>query len=89
MRAPVIQPPQTGEQVSASRPDYFFEPSVPAAAEPAAVAELNPEASAEANADSAVSGSASSDPAPGMARTAPSNPIPLPLRSRPRLPRSL
>ena len=26
--APVIQPPQTGEQVSASRPDYFFEPSV-------------------------------------------------------------
>lgn len=60
--APVIQPPQTGEQVSASRPDYFFEPSVPAAAEPAAVAELNPEASAEANADSAVSGSASSDP---------------------------
>jgi sec-independent protein translocase protein TatB len=60
--APVIQPPQTGEQVSASRPDYFFEPSVPAAVEPPAVAELNPEASAEANADSAVTGSVSPDP---------------------------
>ncbi len=31
---PKIQPPQTGEQVTASRPDYFFEPSAPAAVEP-------------------------------------------------------
>jgi sec-independent protein translocase protein TatB len=56
---PVIQPPQTGEQVSASRPEYFYEPPA-APAEPAAVAELNPEASAEANADSAI---AETDPA--------------------------
>jgi sec-independent protein translocase protein TatB len=45
--APVIQPPQTGEQVSASRPDYHFESS---GSEQAIAAEVNPEADAEANA---------------------------------------
>ncbi len=46
-----IQPPQTGEQVSASaRPDYYFESSGAAAGEAAAPSELNPEAGAEANA---------------------------------------
>lgn len=50
---PRIQPPQTGEQVSASaRPDSDFEPSAAAAPEAAATTELNPEASAEANAAS-------------------------------------
>jgi len=47
---PTIRPPQTGEQVSASRPDYFFAPPAAVAAESAAVAEVNPEAGAEANA---------------------------------------
>jgi sec-independent protein translocase protein TatB len=60
--APVIQPPQTGEQVSASRPEYFYEPSVPAAVEPTSVVELNPEASAEANAASAMTGAATTEP---------------------------
>jgi sec-independent protein translocase protein TatB len=44
-----IRPPQTGEQVSASRPDYFYEPPAVPAAEPV-LSEVNPEADAEANA---------------------------------------
>ena len=73
---PVIQPPQTGEQVSASRPEYFYEPPA-ATAESAAVVELNPEASAEANADSAMTGAAAE---PAAARdqnsTHPPNSVP-------------
>ena len=44
-----VQPPSTGEPVSASRPDYSYgsENSGP---EPAAMAEVNPEADTEANA---------------------------------------
>ena len=77
--APVIQPPQTGEQVSASRPDYFFEPSTPAV-EPEAVAELNPEASAEANAASAVMGATSTEAGArhGANGAIPSNSVPTP-----------
>jgi len=60
--APVIQPPHIGEQVSAARPEYFYEPPV-SPPEPAAVAELNAEASAEANADSAITGAAETDAA--------------------------
>ena len=50
---PVIQPPQTGEQVSASspRPDYYFEGSGATAADSAAMTEVNPDADAEANAE--------------------------------------
>jgi sec-independent protein translocase protein TatB len=72
--APVIQPPQTGEQVSASRPDYFYEPPA-APAKPAAVAELNPEASAEANADSAI---AETDTARNPDSVPPSNSVAAP-----------
>jgi sec-independent protein translocase protein TatB len=46
---PTIRPPQTGEQVSASRPDSFF--GTPADATPEqALSVVNPEADAEANA---------------------------------------
>src|SRR5579871_1453360 len=45
--APIVQPPRTGEQVSAERPDYYFESS---GSEPAITAEVNPEADADANA---------------------------------------
>ena len=72
----VIRPPQTGEQVSASRPEYFYE-SPAAPAEPAAMAELNPEASAEANADSAVTGAAAEpDAACDQNSTHPANSVP-------------
>ena len=79
-RALVIQPPQTGEQVNASRPDYFFEPSSPAAIEAEAVAELNPEASAEGNADSAVTGTVISEPGARHDENGaiPSDPVPTP-----------
>jgi sec-independent protein translocase protein TatB len=76
--APVIQPPQTGEQVSASRPDYFFEPSTPTVVEPEAVAQLNPEASAEANAASAVTGAAPTGAKHGANGAIPSNSVPTP-----------
>ena len=48
--APTIQPPTTGEQVSAPRPGYYYGASENGASEPPATAEVNPEAGAEANA---------------------------------------
>jgi sec-independent protein translocase protein TatB len=85
--APVVQPPQTGEQVSAPRPDYFYEPAA-APAEPVAVAELNAEASAEANADSAVTRSAAEpDPAGEQKSGQPSNSIPAPENESPTPPK--
>jgi sec-independent protein translocase protein TatB len=56
--APIIQPPSTGEQVSASaRPDYYFESSESA---PAIAAEVNPEANTDANAQAVEAQSAAS-----------------------------
>lgn len=48
--APTIQPPRTGEQVSASRPEYHYGSSGNSAPESAAVAEVNPDADTDANA---------------------------------------
>jgi sec-independent protein translocase protein TatB len=45
-----VQPPSTGEQVSAPRPNYHFGVPETQGPEPAAMAEVNPEADAEANA---------------------------------------
>lgn len=45
-----VQPPSTGEQVSAARPEYFYGSSENAGSEPAALAEVNPEADTDANA---------------------------------------
>ena len=47
---PTIQPPQTGEQVSAERPSYYYETSE-AATDLNAIAEVNPDADAAANAE--------------------------------------
>ena len=47
---PTIQPPRTGEQVSASRPDNHYGSSGNSELESAALAEVNPEADAETNA---------------------------------------
>jgi len=70
---PTIQPPRTGEQVSASsRPDYYFESSETSASEAAAAAEVNPEADAEANAagfEAQAGAHAVSDPAAGGAES--------------------
>lgn len=59
--APVIQPPSTGDQVSASariaHPDYYFQPSETAGPEPAAT-EVNPDADVVANAEGLSSGTA-------------------------------
>ena len=73
---PVIQPPRTGEQVSASPPEHFYEtPAAPA--QPAVGAELNPEASAEANADIAATVAAAEfDTACDHDSAHPSNSIP-------------
>jgi len=50
--APVIQPPQTGEQVSATpRPDYYFGTPGSAATDSAAMTEVNPDADVAANAE--------------------------------------
>jgi sec-independent protein translocase protein TatB len=73
---PVIQPPQTGEQVSASRPEYFYEPTATAEVEPTAVAELKSEASAEANAASLMTDAAGTGPVENAA--IPSDSIPTP-----------
>ena len=55
--APVIQPPQTGEQVSASpRPDYHFESPGTTAVDSAALAEVNPDADVAANAEEFAAG---------------------------------
>jgi sec-independent protein translocase protein TatB len=61
--APVIQPPQTGEQVSASpRPDYYFQSSSDQSTD-AAMTEVNPEADVAANAEEfAAGGSSGNDP---------------------------
>jgi len=48
---PTIQPPQTGEQVSAARPDYFFSDSSSAHTDGAGLSEVNPDADVAANAE--------------------------------------
>jgi sec-independent protein translocase protein TatB len=71
---PTIRPPQTGEQVSASRPDYFYEAPPDTAAEQA-LSEVNPEADAEANAagfEAHAAAKPESSPAPTPAVDSPS-----------------
>lgn len=86
---PTIRPPETGEQVSASRPDYFFESPAAVAAESTAVAEVNPEATVEANAASAFMGGAAPEPgAPCNENgTLKSDPIPTPENESPTPPK--
>ncbi len=80
--APVIQPPQTGEQVSAAariaRPDYYFAED---GSERAATAEVNPEADVAANAEGLAAGSASAE-CPPPAEPAPGAETPIPAPSK-------
>jgi hypothetical protein len=48
---PVIQPPQTGEQVSASRPGCYFDAAENTGDDASALTEVNPDADAAANAE--------------------------------------
>jgi sec-independent protein translocase protein TatB len=79
---PVIQPPQTGEQVSTSpRPDYYFEGSETTEANATAMAEVNPDADAEANAEGVA---AISEAAPAVAESQSSSaPVPIPENQSP------
>jgi len=79
---PVIQPPQTGEQVSTSpRPDYDFERSETTEADSTAMAEVNPDADAEANAEGVA---AISEAVPAAAESqSHSAPVPIPENQSP------